>query len=99
MQVDFFHDASSSSPVLTVTAGLESVPLQEGVFQLKLTLSAGDYHAVFSGVSQPVYVQITDLTHAKNVSVLNSRGTLITIPHDLIDGGAAVHLSWRAVWY
>ncbi len=64
LKVSFFHVAADGTPVLTVTNGLESVTLQEGIFQIKLTLSAANYSLVFGDVAQPTYIEITDLTHA-----------------------------------
>ncbi len=66
MSLAFYHTAAGGVPVLTVTTGLAEVPLQEGLFQIKASLSPTDYSAVFSDVSQAVYVQITDLTHASD---------------------------------
>ncbi len=64
MQVKFFHAATGGNSVLTVTTGLESVTLQEGVFHIKLTLDASDYHAVFPSVATAAYFEVTDLTNA-----------------------------------
>ena len=63
LKVAFFHGATDTAPVIEVTAGLEQVPLLEGIFQVQIQLSAADYGKVFSAVSQAVYVQVTDLTH------------------------------------
>jgi hypothetical protein len=64
MQVKFFHAATGGNSVLTVTTGLESVTLQEGVFHIKLTLDASDYHTVFPSVTTAAYFEVTDLTNA-----------------------------------
>ncbi|MCX6109671.1 MAG: hypothetical protein NTZ90_08735, partial [Proteobacteria bacterium] len=63
LRATFFHESNGQTPVLTVTDGLESVQLQQGIFQFRLALTASDYDKVFNDVSQPVWLQITDLTH------------------------------------
>ena len=64
LQIDFFHEAQGGDPVLTVTEGLENVPMtQAGLFQIKLSLNTIEYSKVFPDVSQPVYMSFTDLTH------------------------------------
>ncbi|MCX6108503.1 MAG: hypothetical protein NTZ90_02730, partial [Proteobacteria bacterium] len=65
LKVVFAHDKEASSVVLTVTEGLDRVTLQEGLFQIRLTLNASDYQKVFPEVSQPVWFQVSDLTHNK----------------------------------
>ena len=64
LQINFYHQAQSGNPVLTVTQGLEAVTLQEGLFEVTLAIGASDYAAVFSSVSQPVWVEVTDLTNS-----------------------------------
>jgi len=64
LSITFYHDPSGAVPILTVTRDLMAVPLQQGVFQVKITLPASDYGAVFSDASKPVYIQVTDLTHS-----------------------------------
>lgn len=61
LQVSFFRTETGGSPLLSLTAS--NVVLQEGIFQLALTLTAAEYHDVFSAVVEPVYVEVTDLTH------------------------------------
>ena len=63
LKATFFHESNGQTPILTVTDGLESVQLQQGIFQVRLALTASDYDKVFNDVSQPVWLQITDLTH------------------------------------
>jgi hypothetical protein len=63
LRATFYHDNKGQWPVLSVTEGLENVGLQQGIFQFRLILKAADYDKVFSDVSQPVWIQITDLTH------------------------------------
>ncbi|MCX6110146.1 MAG: hypothetical protein NTZ90_11165, partial [Proteobacteria bacterium] len=63
LRATFYHDNKGQWPVLSITEGLENVGLQQGIFQFRLVLKAADYDKVFSDVSQPVWIQITDLTH------------------------------------
>ena len=63
LKVTFFHDSAGQTPILTTTDGLQAVLLQQGVFQFRLSLPESDYHRVFSSVDQPVWIQITDLSH------------------------------------
>ena len=63
LRVRFYHDKDGQAPILTVTEGLQSVTLQQGVFQFSLQIPASDYDKVFSDVTQPVWIQITDMTH------------------------------------
>ena len=78
LEIAFFHDGQGSAPVLAVTNGFESVPLQEGIFQVRVTLNAADYAKVFPDVSQPVWFQITDLTHASAPYPLQQ---VVTVPY------------------
>ncbi len=64
MKVAFYHVETGGTPVLEVEGGLQAVPLQEGVFQINLSLAPTDYQTAFPSVLQAVYVEITDLTHA-----------------------------------
>ena len=63
LEISFFHDNPGTSPILAVTQGFEAVSLQEGVFQVRVTLSGEDYAKVFPDVTQPVWFQVSDLTH------------------------------------
>lgn len=63
LSIAFYRTASGGSPVLTVTDGLSSVALQEGIFQVSLTLSGTDFQTAFPSVTDSVYVEVTDLTH------------------------------------
>ena len=63
LEIAFFHDNPGTTPVLAVTQGFESVSLQEGIFQVRVTLSGEDYIKVFPDVTQPVWFQVSDLTH------------------------------------
>lgn len=63
MKVSFYGSATGGAPLLTVTDGLTEVPLQQGVFQVSLTLSGSDFHSAFPSVSTAVYIEFTDLTH------------------------------------
>ncbi|MCX6117746.1 MAG: tail fiber domain-containing protein [Proteobacteria bacterium] len=66
LKASFFHSETGATSILDVTSGLTQVPLSEGVFQIKLSLSDSDFQRVFPGVNQSVYIQITDLTHSSN---------------------------------
>ncbi|MCX6111200.1 MAG: hypothetical protein NTZ90_16515, partial [Proteobacteria bacterium] len=48
---------------MAISQGLENVVLQQGIFQFRLALTPSDYDKVFNDVAQPVWIQITDLTH------------------------------------
>ena len=63
LKVSFYHDSSGQAPILTTTDGLQTVFLQQGVFQFRLAIPESDYHKVFSSVEQPVWIQISDLSH------------------------------------
>ena len=63
LKVTFYHDFAGQTPILTVGDGLQSVNLQQGIFQFSLQIPASDYDKVFSDVTQPVWIQITDMTH------------------------------------
>jgi hypothetical protein len=63
LQVRFFHRPTGGEPVVSVTSGLEQIELEDGVFQVTLSLNPSDYHEVFPTADQPVFVEITDLTH------------------------------------
>ena len=63
LEISFFHDNPGTTPILAVTQGFEAVSLQEGVFQVRVTLSGEDYGKVFPDVTQPVWFQVSDLTH------------------------------------
>ena len=78
LEIAFFHDGQGSVPVLAVTNGFESVQLQEGIFQVRVTLSTADYAKVFPDVSQPVWFQVTDLTHASAPYPLQQ---VVTVPY------------------
>ena len=64
LKATFFHDGTGQTPILVITEGLERVTLQQGIFQFALALTPTDYDRVFNDVSQPVWIQITDLTHS-----------------------------------
>ena len=66
LKITFFHDNSGQTPILSVTQGLESVGLQQGVFQFVLQIPAADYDRVFNSTSQDVWVQITDMSNNPN---------------------------------
>ncbi|MBM4252935.1 MAG: hypothetical protein FJ146_13265 [Deltaproteobacteria bacterium] len=63
LEIAFFHDNPGTTPVLTVSQGFENVALQEGIFQVRVALSGADYAQVFPDTSQPVWFQVSDLTH------------------------------------
>jgi len=63
LKVTFFHDKDGQTEILSVVQGLEKVTLQQGIFQFRLPLPAADYDKVFKSVDQPVWIQVTDLTH------------------------------------
>jgi len=63
LKASFYHDAAGQYPVLVVTDGMQALSLQQGIFQFTLQIPASDYNRVFSDVSQPVWIQITDMTH------------------------------------
>ena len=63
LEIAFYHDNPGTTPVLTVSQGFESVALQEGIFQVRVALSGADYSKVFPDTSQPVWFQVSDLTH------------------------------------
>ena len=63
LKATFYHDGGGQTPVLMVTEGLQSVNLQQGIFQFSLQILASDYDKVFSDVTQGVWIQITDMTH------------------------------------
>ena len=63
LEISFFHDNPGTTPVLSVTQGFENVALQEGIFQVRVALSGADYSKVFPDTSQPVWFQVSDLTH------------------------------------
>ena len=63
LSATFFHDDRGKIPILTISQGLENITLQQGIFQFRLALSPSDYDKVFNDVAQPVWIQITDLTH------------------------------------
>jgi len=63
LKATFFHDAAGQTPILSIIQGLENITLQQGIFQFRLALSPSDYDKVFNDVAQPVWIQITDLTH------------------------------------
>ncbi len=44
------------------------MPLTDGVFQIKLALYPVDFQSVFPGVTQDVFIQVTDLTHQQTYS-------------------------------
>src|SRR5690242_1761449 len=61
LQVAFYRIELGGEPLVVVTAS--HVILQEGIFQLAVSLSQSDFQTVFSSMLEPVYVEITDLTH------------------------------------
>ena len=63
LKVTFYHDANGQTPILTITDGLQNAALQQGIFQIRLMMSATDYNQVFSDTATPVWIQITHLTH------------------------------------
>ena len=63
LDISFFHEGDDTGAILSVKNGFESVLLQEGIFQVRVTLSAEDYSKVFPDPSQRVWFQVTDLTH------------------------------------
>ncbi|MCX6110056.1 MAG: hypothetical protein NTZ90_10700, partial [Proteobacteria bacterium] len=63
LSATFFHDDRGKTPILTISQGVENITLQQGIFQFRLALSPSDYDKVFNDVAQPVWIQITDLTH------------------------------------
>lgn len=73
LAVKFYHVASGGTPVLSVTSGLEEVALQDGVFNIKLTLDVADYQTAFPSASQATYVEVTDLTHAPTAPYSRTR--------------------------
>ncbi len=68
LKLSFFHSDSAPTAILEVTNGLSSVALTNGVFQVKISLDPIDFQAVFPGIQQDVYVQVTDLTHQQTYS-------------------------------
>jgi hypothetical protein len=63
LKITFFHDKDGQTEVLSVTEGLGKITLQQGIFQFRLPLPASDYDKVFKSADQPVWIQVTDLTH------------------------------------
>jgi hypothetical protein len=61
------HFYTSETAVTPIARGLvfESVPLEDGVFQLKISLTAGEFHKIFVGVGKPTWIQILDDTNGK----------------------------------
>jgi hypothetical protein len=63
LSISFFHSEKDGAALLTVTDGLASVPLQEGIFQVIVGISSADWQRVFPDASQPVFIEITDVSH------------------------------------
>jgi hypothetical protein len=73
------HNPISSGVIFT------SVPLEDGVFQLKISLPSRDFHKIFPGPDKPTWVEITDGTNGK----VYPRQMLGAIPYALkvpVDG-------------
>ena len=63
LKITFFHDKDGQTEILSVIEGLNKITLQQGLFQFRLPIPAADYDKVFKSVDQPVWIQVTDLTH------------------------------------
>jgi len=61
LRLSFF--ATSDGGPAIYSKMMEGVALQDGVFQLAVPIDDGDYHRIFASVDQPVWVEVTDLTH------------------------------------
>ena len=80
LKVDFYHEQELSGPILSLTEGLESVPLSDdGVFQITISLTPQEFNKVFVDVTQPVYVSLTDLTHGQSTPF--HRQQLMMVPY------------------
>ena len=66
LRVSFFNVASGGSPIFSITSGLETVPLSDGLFTIRIPLSGSQMQTVFPSVGTPVYVEFTDLVNAPN---------------------------------
>jgi hypothetical protein len=64
MLVHFYTSETGDTPI---ARGLvfDSVPLEDGVFQLKISLAAREFHKIFVGVGHPTWIQIMDETNGK----------------------------------
>lgn len=63
LRVTFYRSVSGSDQVAVSLADFMGVTLQDGIFQVALSLSAADFHTLFNGVDH-AFIQVEDLTHA-----------------------------------
>ena len=78
LDISFFHDGDGSSSIISVRDGFEKIVLQDGIFQVRVTLSPEDYNRVFPDVGQRVWFQVTDLTHGGSPYPLQQ---VVTVPY------------------
>jgi hypothetical protein len=82
--VQFFTSEESRAPIVPAVF-FQTVPLDEGVFQLNIAFTARDFHKIFPGLDKQTWIQITDMSSGK----LYPRQMLGTIPYALkvpVDG-------------
>jgi hypothetical protein len=53
LDISFFHDGDGSSSIISVRDGFEKIVLQDGIFQVRVTLSPEDYNRVLFYDRQP----------------------------------------------
>ncbi|MEN9834555.1 MAG: hypothetical protein RL011_748, partial [Pseudomonadota bacterium] len=65
VRIDFYTDEIGDSRIDISPINQGQVTLNDGVFQLSLTLTPPEFHRVFAVNSSAVFIQITDVTHSK----------------------------------
>lgn len=63
LSVTFYHVASEGSPAFGPT-NYSEVPLDEGVFQLKISLTGAQFDSIFSHAAMQVFIEIADVTNS-----------------------------------
>lgn len=84
LRVTFFRSLTGSDQVAVALPDFGSVTLQEGIFQVAVSLSAADFHTLFNGVDE-AFIQIEDLSHG----VTYPRQKFAAVPYALkvpVDG-------------
>lgn len=64
LRITFYDSPTGGSSLFS--QDVQGIALQEGVFNVNLSIGNSDYHNIFSSPERAVYVEITDLTHDPN---------------------------------
>jgi hypothetical protein len=91
MLIHFYTSETGRTP-MAAAIGFESIPLEDGVFQVKITLTSQEFHKVFPGLDQATWIQVTDDTNGKTYP----RQMLGAIPYALkvpVDGAT---IGWNS---